>query len=291
MENLITSVSTQIEEALLKYSSDIVLVDPLKAAFSYVLFPKGKRVRPSFALTLAQDLGQHYEKFVRPALALELIHASSLVHDDLPALDNDDFRRGKPSCHKAFGEATAILTGDLLIAEAFNLVADPLLLDCQVAALTRILSVAFRDLCHGQQRDILSDASRGPLEELHRLKTGSLFRAAAQFGAIFSNLDQKLTAEIAYLGENIGLLFQMNDDLLDLIGDSQRKGRPQGSDQRNQRQTYGTSYQMPELSQQVTLLSDSIDKHFSQIEEAVGKRLQKTRVLFGTIVAPAVSHL
>jgi geranylgeranyl diphosphate synthase type II len=287
MKNHLTTIALLIEDELTKYSSAIVLVAPLQEAFSYALFPKGKRIRPALALALTEDLIGSSERFVRPALALELIHASSLVHDDLPALDNDDFRRGKPSCHKAFGEATAILTGDLMIAEAFALAADPILSDSQVAALTRILSTAFRDLCHGQQCDIIADDSRGPLEQLHRLKTGALFRASAQFGAIFSNLMPDLITEVASLGENIGLLFQMNDDLLDLKGDSDQKGRPQGSDQRNQRQTYGSEYQLSELFQHVAKLTGTIAEQFSQIEQRTAKSLINTRLLFENIIASA----
>ena len=287
MESQQSKIALLIEAELLKYSSAIILVAPLQEAFSYALFPKGKRIRPALALALAEDLSANSESFVRPALALELIHASSLVHDDLPALDNDDFRRGKPSCHKAFGEATAILAGDLLIAEAFALTADPILSDSQVAALTRILATAFRDVCHGQQRDIISDDSRGPLELLHRLKTGALFRASAQFGATFSNLAPDLVTEVGSLGENIGLLFQMNDDLLDLIGDSDHKGRPHGSDQRNQRQTYGSSYQMSELSQHVARLTDTIIQQFSQLEQVTASSLKQTRLLFKKVVTPA----
>lgn len=285
MEKLSDQVIDLIEVNLQRLAQGLSVVSPLQDAFSYALFPKGKRIRPRFALLVAGDLSDSdLNAFVSPSLALELVHASSLVHDDLPALDNDDYRRGKPSCHKAFGEATAILTGDLLLSEAFTLLSDPILSSGQIAELTRILALSFRDVCHGQQRDILDEPARGPIELIHRLKTGALFRAAAQFGGVFSNAGAELITQLGRLGENIGLLFQVNDDLLDLITNGEGKGRPTGSDQRNNRQTSVSSPQAPDLNLLVSQLTESINQDLSLVEKMANRQCFNMRSFFESML-------
>lgn len=190
--------------------------DALRKASHYAVFPAGKRLRPLLALTVAADLGCDPKSFVTAACALELLHTSSLVHDDLPCMDNDDERRGRPTVHRAFSESTALLAGDFLIAEAFrpiflqeNLSSD------QKAYLCKELSDAYRSLCEGQQLDLYRHESLELVIETHRLKTGGLFKACCAFGAIFAGVDKKIVEFCSRVGEEFGILFQILDDLDD----------------------------------------------------------------------------
>ena len=183
----------------------------LRESMRYGLLGGGKRVRPCLLLCTTDMLGGDLETALPFACALETVHCYSLVHDDLPAMDNDDFRRGKPSTHKQFGEANGILAGDGLLTAAALLLSEQNGYD---AAKTAILSAAL-DMVSGQSYD-LNPAERSEefLRTLHRLKTGALFRAATEAGAYLAQRDD-LAARFRTLGETIGMLFQITDDLLD----------------------------------------------------------------------------
>lgn len=269
-------VTPLIEQHLARFCEDLAVVGPLKEAVHYALFPAGKRIRPLLALACCRDLGGNVEELARPACALELLHASSLVHDDLPALDNDDFRRGRPSCHKRFGEATAILAGDLLISAAFSLTSGA---DRRLHALTQPLASAFVDVCHGQQRDLMQGAERGSLDLLHRLKTGALFRAAMQLGFLFSGSNGGDIEKVSLYGETLGIYFQINDDLIDLQGNEDKKGRPAGSDQRNRRETYAAEVGMQPLEEKRNCIRDEMERLIENIERDSGCRMQIVRAL------------
>ena len=272
-----------IESGIERFVDSLSVVAPLKEAIHYALFPKGKRIRPLFALAVAKDLGEVEERSLSALIALELVHASSLIHDDLPALDNDDYRRGQLSCHKKFGEATAILAGDLLIAAAFSQITSaPLAVEVK-AEMTSILARAFVDVCHGQQRDLMSGEDRGELETLHRLKTGALFRAAAQFGLLTSTHDPKLLQLFGDLGQNLGVYFQIVDDLLDITGHEDQKGRPGGSDQRNHRDTFGVDSNAAMLEERKQFLDRAIENLFEQIEGKCEKKLTLVREIYAQI--------
>jgi geranylgeranyl diphosphate synthase, type II len=283
MNNSFNSIVEKIEEQLLIHVQELSVIEKLRHAYEYALFPKGKRLRPLLALAVVQDCGANINDYIRVSLPLELIHASSLVHDDLPALDNDDFRRGKPSCHKAFGEATAILVGDLLIAQAFSIISSNSLEKHKVAELTKILAQSFSDLCHGQQRDLLDESLRGDLNLLHLLKTGSLFRAAAEFGAVFADCDHVLLKHISSFGEQLGVYFQVVDDLLDLTEEDNKKGRPAGSDQRNNRKTYGSSFSKQELTERLSLFGAHIEESLVQIEKKLTRPALSLRGIYQQI--------
>jgi len=194
----------------------------LQQASSYVSAGGGKRLRALLAFSVAYDLSRDPEVAVRrvlsPAVSLELLHAASLVHDDLPALDNDDERRGRPSCHKAFNEATAILTGDALVGAALMLVTtDKDLASDNQARVTRILSRAWWDLCLGQQLDVdlkfnNKSANR---DQMIALKTGALFGAAVGCGAICAGVREGILDQYIAWGIKVGECFQALDDLDD----------------------------------------------------------------------------
>lgn len=270
------------EDQLQQFVQNLGVIDTLTAAVSYAIFPAGKRIRPLLALACCHDLGGDYNALVKPASAIELLHASSLIHDDLPALDNDDFRRGRPSCHRQFGEATAILAGDLLIAAAFKQLSSVRISPLQESALTAMLAQAFVDVCHGQQRDLIKGEQRGSLDLLHRLKTGALFRVSMQFGTIISGINQVNSERLADYGEMLGIYFQIIDDLIDLKGNEEQKGRPSGSDQRNHRETYGSGEQQ-QLEFKRQTLRDQLEELISTVENELSLRMGLVRNIFEQI--------
>lgn len=189
----------------------------LEGALRYSLESGGKRVRPVLCLAVAEATGASVDDALPAAVALELVHTFSLVHDDLPAMDDDDERRGRPSSHIAYGEGVALLAGDALLAEAFRLA-----LSYDSAEIARDLAAATLGMIAGQYRDITGDDS--DLEELHRLKTGRLFVAAVRIGLDVSRVPHGVRAPWLAFGDDMGLLFQVVDDLLDGDGYVERLG-------------------------------------------------------------------
>ncbi|HXF97520.1 MAG TPA: polyprenyl synthetase family protein [Gaiellaceae bacterium] len=191
----------------------------LEEAMRYALEPGGKRVRPVLCLAAAEAAGGALERALPAAAAVELVHTFSLVHDDLPALDDDAERRGRPSAHVAFGEGVALLAGDALLAEAFRLAAsydDP--------AIARELAEATLGMIGGQYLDVSSGEAAGDLAELHRLKTGRLFSCAVGLGVRTAGLPEAEQAPWRAFGDELGLLFQAVDDILDADGLAAREG-------------------------------------------------------------------
>ncbi len=216
-------------------------------AMHYSLFAGGKRLRPILCLAAAEAAGGGQEEALPLACALEMIHTYSLIHDDLPAMDDDDLRRGQPTCHKQFDEATAILAGDGLLTEAFYTLAaaaprfqgrEALLLEVQ-----ELLSEAagYRGMVGGQMLDLMAEGRRVTLKELemvHRLKTGALITAATRAGALAGGGSRPQVAALTAYGERFGLAFQITDDLLDVEGEAAEMGKAPGMDQKRQKATY-----------------------------------------------------
>ncbi len=233
----------------------------LAEAMTYSVFNGGKRVRPLLVYAANKTLGgqSHYADPV--ACAVELVHAYSLVHDDLPAMDDDDLRRGKPTCHKAFNEATAILAGDALQTLAFEALSDPyhfpdaLLSDSSRLALLRELSVAsgHSGMCGGQSMDLNSVGqalNQQQLQLMHNHKTGALIRASVIMGALSTGhvSDQQLEALTTYANA-IGLAFQVQDDILDVTADTETLGKQQGADDALHKPTYVSLMGLEEAKQ------------------------------------------
>lgn len=220
------------------------LYDELVRASRYSLLDGGKRIRP-FILTEFYNLcGGNDDCAMNFAAALEMIHTYSLIHDDLPCMDNDDMRRGKPSCHKQFGESTALLAGDALLTEAFNVASKTIGIDSQriVKAVSALAaSAGIGGMIGGQVIDLdgeingLSDATR---LEMYRLKTGALIKVAAQIGCILAGGDENMESAAIRYGENLGIAFQIIDDILDATGDEKLLGKPVGSDAKNEKKTF-----------------------------------------------------
>ena len=219
----------------------------LHEAMRYSVLGGGKRVRPILLLATARALGLHEEQVEAAACALELVHVYSLVHDDLPAMDDDDLRRGRPTCHKAFDEATALLVGDALQSLAFELLArDPGLPDAPMVRvrLVGLLAEAIGSLgmAGGQAIDLQSEGrslSIEQVEQLHALKTGALIRAAVMMGAAcVPALDARLERALAGFATPIGLAFQIQDDLLDELSDTATLGKVAGADRERGKSTH-----------------------------------------------------
>lgn len=224
------------------------LYDGVLQAARYSLLDGGKRIRPVILLEFYKLCGGTDDCAYNFAAALEMIHTYSLIHDDLPCMDDDDMRRGKPACHIKFDEATALLAGDTLLTESFGVAAKTLGLpnDRIVRALSILSSAAgVAGMIGGQVIDLANENGQPSAEtllETYRLKTGALLRCAAAIGATLAGVDESLVAEAEAYGENLGLAFQMIDDILDAEGDAQLLGKPVGSDEKNGKQTLVTLY-------------------------------------------------
>jgi geranylgeranyl diphosphate synthase type II len=221
----------------------------LAEAMTYSLKAGGKRIRPLLCLLAAEAVGAAAENALGCAVALEYIHTYSLIHDDLPAMDDDDLRRGKPTCHMVFGEGQAILAGDGLLTEAFTLLAgDPALPPSRRVEALRILGEAagWQGMVGGQSLDLEGEqhtrkgepVSLGQLQLIHRLKTGALLRAALELGAIAGNAGPEARATLREAGAAMGLAFQIKDDILDATATEAAMGKRVGKDQGKGKITY-----------------------------------------------------
>ena len=238
----------QIEQALEEYmlKPDGALETHIES-LRYSLFAGGKRVRPILCLAASEAVDGFHESIMPVACALECIHTYSLIHDDLPAMDNDDLRRGKPTNHKMFGEAEAILAGDGLLTFAFDLLSDSQLyekgFDQQRLQVIHIIAKAAGSLgmVGGQSIDIASegkDVSFETLRTIHRCKTGALITASVRAGAVFGGANSSQLSALTQYGNNIGLAFQIVDDLLNATGTEEELGKAAGSDLDRQKATY-----------------------------------------------------
>jgi farnesyl diphosphate synthase len=229
----------RVDQAILKSFDDQVSpASGLKIAMHYAATGGGKRVRPLLIYATASLAGKELDQVAgidACAVAVELFHTYSLVHDDLPCMDNDDLRRGRPTVHKAFDEASALLVGDALQTLAFQLIAQSALSDAQKVQVFTSLSVAggMAGMAGGQAIDLASvgkQLKQNELEQMHRLKTGALLRTAVQIGAIAINLNEQEKKSLDVFASALGLAFQVVDDVLDASSDSQTLGKTAGKD-------------------------------------------------------------
>lgn len=216
-------------------------------AARYSLLGGGKRIRAVLVLAVCDMLNGDAAAAEQFAAAVEMLHCYSLIHDDLPCMDNDDLRRGKPSCHKAFGEATAMLAGDVLLTEAFEVIANvaaPAIVNVR-AAKALGAGAGSRGMVYGQELDLKYEALAATEEQLrliHRNKTGALINAAVQMGAAAAQANETQCKELEAYAFGIGLVFQIVDDVLDVTGSQEQLGKPIGSDSENGKTTFVTLY-------------------------------------------------
>ncbi|HET9163094.1 MAG TPA: farnesyl diphosphate synthase [Solirubrobacterales bacterium] len=243
----------------------------LERAMRYSLLAGGKRVRPVLALATARALGAPPERYLSVAAALELIHTYSLIHDDLPAMDDDELRRGKPTAHVEFGEDVAILSGDGLFAEAIRLFCEqPGEPGRVLAALAELAAATGVDgMVGGQYVDVAGGAGdAGALRELHGLKTGRLIAAALGVVLILEEVGEPETIPYRRFAEELGVLFQIVDDILDVTGSDEQLGKPRGSDERHGKLTYVSLFGLERARE---LAAESHAKATAALAEAGGE--------------------
>ena len=264
-------IDTKMREILLSKEE---IAKPLREAMEYSLYAGGKRVRPVLLMEAARAVGGDPGSVLDYAAAIEFIHTYSLIHDDLPALDDDEYRRGKKTNHKVFGEAMAILAGDGLQALAYEVMlsciaksdnmGDEILKKIK-AANEIVMAAGTEAMVSGQVMDINSCSDKDSLtmlEKMHRMKTGALITAAVVAGATLAGADERQVAAFRKYGENIGLAFQMVDDKLDVSGDSKNMGKDINADERNEKITYTILLSPVELD-------DLIKKHTQDAKDAI----------------------
>jgi geranylgeranyl diphosphate synthase type II len=235
--------------------------EKLHQAMHYSLFAGGKRIRPILMLATCEAVGGDVAAVLPAACALEMIHTYSLIHDDLPAMDDDDFRRGVPTNHKVYGEDTAILAGDALLTQAFIALSTPSnAVDpkTQCSVLHVIASAAgAAGMVGGQVVDMEAEGKHPDLETvnyIHNHKTGALIRAAIQCGALLGQADKDTYTALTAFGQAAGLAFQIADDILDIVGDQQQLGKDIGSDQQRGKATYPAVLGLEESQRQMAIL-------------------------------------
>jgi len=218
-------------------------------AMRYSLLAGGKRIRPILAISAAHAVSDSPDGVERAACTLELIHTYSLIHDDLPALDNDDLRRGRPTCHKVFGDAMAVLAGDALLTLAFEVLSrlSGLSADRKIRLVEELSRSAgtLGGMIGGQVNDIEGERQRPTaqlLESIHRAKTGALLRASVRIGAIYADATEEELAALSEYGEHVGLAFQIIDDVLDVEQPSEALGKTAGKDKAQQKITFPAVY-------------------------------------------------
>lgn len=271
LKKYLSEKKAMVESAMEDYFKDEAdCPEVLKEAMLYSLRAGGKRLRPVLTLAAAEACGSRGKDVMFIALALEMIHTFSLIHDDLPAMDDDDLRRGKPTSHKKFGEATAVLAGDALLAEAFSCLSRGLSKDAKNAV--KIIkcvadSAGARGMTGGQLLDMLAEGKKVSYDELkniHKLKTGALIEAAIDAGAMAADANAKQLASLKDYGKCIGLAFQITDDILDIEATTEELGKPAKSDLANEKSTYPA---ILGLERSKKLAKELVETAFSSLAE------------------------
>jgi geranylgeranyl diphosphate synthase, type II len=264
-------------------------VDPpaIHKAMRYSLFAGGKRVRPLLAIATAEAVTDRAEGIEHAACSLELIHTYSLIHDDLPALDNDDLRRGRPTCHKVFGDAMAILAGDSLLTLAFEVLAKVPNVDAErrirLVAELATASGTVGGMIGGQVNDIQGEGQPPTaklLESIHRAKTGALLRASVRMGAVYAGASEQQFAALTSFGEHVGLAFQIVDDVLDVEQSSETLGKTAGKDAQQQKITFPAVYGLDKS--RVMAEQEGVAAHAAL--DMFGTRAQRLREIADLIV-------
>lgn len=272
MANKVISLHSREQE------SDIVAPEAGEAkvmeAMRYSALAGGKRLRPFLTVEAAGLFGVNPESAMMTAAAIEFVHTYSLIHDDLPAMDNDDFRRGKPSCHKQFGEAAAILAGDALLTYAFEVLANPRVHADANVRCELIRSVArasgVRGMVGGQMMDLDAEHKTMEIEEvirLQRLKTGELFAVSCEVGAILGKAPDQLRARLQRYAHDMGLAFQITDDLLDVEGTRTATGKGVQKDKAKGKATLIGVLGVERAREQAKTLAEQAEAHLSAFDE------------------------
>lgn len=258
LQRLMRDHQSQVETVLAHWlPTGTTQPEDLHAAMRYSVLGGGKRVRAILVYLTGQALSTPLQQLDGPASAVELIHAYSLIHDDLPAMDDDDLRRGKPTCHKAFNDAIAVLAGDALHSLAFHILAHDPAMQCGAEKRLKMVgilaqSIGSRGMAGGQAIDLASEGKTltlPELENMHIHKTGALIRASVQFGCLASACSDEQFKALDHYAKCIGLAFQIRDDILDVEADTETLGKAQGADIARNKSTYPSLQGMAEAKQ------------------------------------------
>ena len=255
MEQLKNEINHRLEEILNNLNDGVV-----KDAMKYSVMAPGKRLRPIIFLTVLKSYQLQYKKYIDIACAIEMIHTYSLIHDDLPGMDNDDLRRGRLTCHKKFDEATAILAGDALLNLGVNIIMEMDIEDSlKVKIVNRLYQASgYYGMIYGQMLDLKyenQDVNIEILKKIHYHKTGQLIAVCFQLASLIANPDDY--DHWTQIGFDLGLAFQIQDDILDVIGDQEKLGKPVGSDESNHKSTYVSLLGIEKSQDEVTQLFQS----------------------------------
>lgn len=273
-ENIFANDQRLIENSLPSFlPSALNGQDEVVEAMKYSLINGGKRLRPILTLEFCRACGGDRHDAIEPACAVEFVHTYSLIHDDLPCMDNDDFRRGKPSCHKEFSEDIALLAGDGLLTHAFQIISDSDMNDSAKAKAVSLLAenAGVGGMLGGQVLDLKYEIGDPTVKELltvHKLKTGALIAAACIMGCIAAEADAGKIAAASKFAYYIGIAFQIKDDILDIVGSSEKLGKPVGSDAENNKTTYVTKVGLTKAQSDVELLTQKGLKELEVFEDS-----------------------
>ena len=288
LDTLRTTCINRLESSLDTLLPASSAASRLSQAMRYAALGGGKRIRPLLVYGAAELAGVSLKQADIPASAVELIHAYSLVHDDLPAMDDDDLRRGQPTCHKAFDEATAILAGDTLHTRAFELLAS----EGEYRAETRIAMIralsrasGVDGMAAGQMQDMQAQGQQqtiAALEEMHYLKTGRLITVSLQLGYFAAEIDNPaLLDDLTRFGDAIGLAFQIQDDILDVTMDTEQLGKPSGSDEKLNKSTFPALLGLDASRERASMLCEQAQ----QVLAGYGERAAPLQQLAQYIIA------
>lgn len=270
--NKATLINTELEKYIRKNECPEEI---LNQSMEYSLLAGGKRIRPVLIMATYELFKNDFEKTFPFAVAMEMIHTFSLIHDDLPGIDNDDYRRGKLTNHKKFNEATAILAGDSLLNYAYNLIINDIINSSEEKEKDKKL-IALKELSYGIDRMIAGEyvdtefegkeISSQYLEYMHENKTGALIKASVRIGAILADADTESIAKLTTYAEKIGLAFQVKDDILSEIGDSKELGKPVGNDKERGKCTYTTKYGLEQAQKMLNDITNEAVEIISSFE-------------------------
>ena len=279
-------VDNFLKEYLSSNNNESSCLDKLHKAMAYSLMAGGKRLRPILAIAGYEAAGRRSKSIVPAAASLELIHTYSLIHDDLPAMDDDDYRRNKPTNHKVFGEAVAILSGDALLTDAFGIITSirskPEILVDVIKELT--LACGSEGMVAGQTADIIFEdrkISKKDLFYIHTHKTGALIRASVRIGAIMAEAPPAMLRSLSRYGENVGLAFQIVDDILDVIGTKEELGKSTGADSTRGKNTYPSVFGLEQSKKKAEILIEDALRSIEKLDakaEQIGRASCRERV-------------
>lgn len=268
------NLNEKIEKALKSYlPPENIYVQKLYNSMEYSLMAGGKRIRPLLVLEFCRLCGGNMEEAMPLACALEMIHTYSLIHDDLPCMDNDDYRRGKPSNHKVFGEDIALLAGDALQSLAFKTATSHITEKNASRVARAVNNLAYycgaEGMVGGQVIDLESEGKKAEIEllkEMDKKKTGAIIKSACEMGCIMAGAGEKEIENARCFGENIGLAFQIKDDILDVTAEQEKLGKPVGSDLENEKSTYVSLLGIEKCSELVQSLTQEALKNLESFD-------------------------